>query len=96
MYSLSKGGTRGRTGTRSRSPTSDALRSRQGCRETPGAGSPGVGATILVQSLAVAMTCGATKRDFDRTIAVHPTTAEEFVLMRQPSRSAGPVAAPVS
>ena len=29
---------------------------------------------------------GATKRDFDRTLAVHPTAAEEFVLMREPAR----------
>jgi glutathione reductase (NADPH) len=32
------------------------------------------------------LTCGATKRDFDRTIAVHPTVAEELVLMREPVR----------
>lgn len=46
----------------------------------------GVDAPEIVQSLAVALTCGATKRDFDRTVAVHPTAAEEFVLMRQPVR----------
>ncbi len=46
----------------------------------------GADAPEIVQSLAVAMTCGATKRDFDRTLAVHPTAAEEFVLMRQPVR----------
>jgi len=46
----------------------------------------GVDAPEIVQSLAVALTCGATKRDFDRTVAVHPTAAEEFVLMRQPAR----------
>ena len=40
----------------------------------------------ILQSLAVALTAGATKADFDRTIAVHPTAAEEFVLMREPSR----------
>jgi glutathione reductase (NADPH) len=34
----------------------------------------------------VALTCGATKRDFDRTVAVHPTAAEEFMLMREPAR----------
>ena len=43
----------------------------------------GTDAPEIVQSLAVAVTCGATKRDFDRTIAVHPTAAEEFVLMRE-------------
>ena len=46
----------------------------------------GVDAPEIVQSLAVALTCGATKRDFDRTVAVHPTAAEEFVLMREPVR----------
>jgi glutathione reductase (NADPH) len=44
----------------------------------------GAEAPEIVQSLAVALTCGATKRDFDRTLAVHPTTAEEFMLMRKP------------
>lgn len=36
----------------------------------------------LVQGFAVAMNCGATKADFDRTIGVHPTMAEEVVTMR--------------
>ncbi|WP_157118742.1 glutathione-disulfide reductase [Azohydromonas lata] len=49
----------------------------------------GTDAPEIVQSLAVAMTCGATKRDFDRTLAVHPTAAEEFVLMREPTRRHG-------
>jgi glutathione reductase (NADPH) len=46
----------------------------------------GADAPEIVQCLAVALTCGATKRDFDRTLAVHPTTAEEFMLMRSPVR----------
>jgi glutathione reductase (NADPH) len=53
----------------------------------------GADAPEIVQSLAVALTCGATKRDFDRTLAVHPTAAEEFVLMREPSRRLAPRAA---
>jgi glutathione reductase (NADPH) len=53
----------------------------------------GADAPEIVQSLAVAMTCGATKRDFDRTLAVHPTAAEEFVLMREPKRRHGIAAA---
>jgi glutathione reductase (NADPH) len=40
----------------------------------------------IVQCLAVAVTCGARKRDFDQTIAMHPTLAEEFMLMRAPVR----------
>ena len=56
----------------------------------------GADAPEIVQSLAVALTCGATKRDFDRTVAVHPTAAEEFVLMREPVRRQGaaPAAGP--
>ncbi|MAR00644.1 MAG: glutathione-disulfide reductase [Oceanospirillaceae bacterium] len=41
----------------------------------------------IIQSLAVAVRMGATKADFDRTLPVHPTAAEEFVTMRSPSRS---------
>jgi len=36
----------------------------------------------IIQSLAVAVRLGATKRDFDQTVALHPSAAEEFVLMR--------------
>ncbi len=36
----------------------------------------------IIQGLAVAITAGATKRDFDDTMAIHPTTAEEFVTMK--------------
>jgi glutathione reductase (NADPH) len=46
----------------------------------------GADAPEIVQSLAVALTAGATKAHFDRTIAVHPTAAEEFVLLREPTR----------
>jgi glutathione reductase (NADPH) len=40
----------------------------------------------LVQGFTVAMNAGATKADFDRTIGIHPTSAEEFVTLRE-SRS---------
>ena len=40
----------------------------------------------LVQLVAVAITMGATKLDFDKTIAVHPTISEELVTMRKPTR----------
>jgi glutathione reductase (NADPH) len=49
----------------------------------------GSDAPEIVQSLAVALTAGATKAHFDRTLAMHPTAAEEFVLMREPSRVLG-------
>ena len=38
----------------------------------------------IVQGLAIALKAGATKRDFDETIGVHPTAAEEFVTLRTP------------
>jgi len=38
----------------------------------------------MLQGFAVAMNAGATKADFDRTIAIHPTAAEELVTMRTP------------
>jgi glutathione reductase (NADPH) len=44
----------------------------------------GADAGEVVQGFAVAMKAGATKRDFDRTIGIHPTVAEEFVTMREP------------
>jgi len=49
----------------------------------------GADAPEIVQSLAVALTAGATKAHFDRTIAMHPTAAEEFVLLREPTRVLG-------
>ena len=50
----------------------------------------GADAPEIVQSLAVALTAGASKAHFDRTIAMHPTAAEEFMLMREPARTVGP------
>ena len=46
------------------------------------------GAGELIQLAAVAIKMGATKEDFDRTVAVHPTISEELVTMRHPVRSA--------
>ena len=42
----------------------------------------GMGADELMQGFAVALRMGARKADFDRTVAIHPTAAEEFVTMR--------------
>ncbi len=42
----------------------------------------GVGADEMIQGFAVAVRMGATKRDFDDTVAIHPTSAEELVTMR--------------
>jgi len=42
----------------------------------------GLGADEMIQGFAVAVRMGATKADFDRTVAIHPTSAEELVTMR--------------
>ncbi len=42
----------------------------------------------MIQMVGIAVKMGATKEDFDRTVAVHPTMAEELVTMKQPVRSA--------
>ena len=42
----------------------------------------GPGADEMLQGFAVALRMGATKRDFDETVAIHPTSAEELVTMR--------------
>jgi glutathione reductase (NADPH) len=42
----------------------------------------GKGADEMIQGFAVAMRNGITKPDFDRSIAIHPTSAEEFVTMK--------------
>jgi glutathione reductase (NADPH) len=42
----------------------------------------GADAPEIIQGLAVAIKCGATKKQFDQTIGIHPTAAEEFVTMR--------------
>jgi glutathione reductase (NADPH) len=43
----------------------------------------GADAAEIIQGLAVAVKCGATKRQFDTTIGLHPSAAEEFVTMRE-------------
>ncbi|WP_145109785.1 glutathione-disulfide reductase [Cereibacter sediminicola] len=42
----------------------------------------------MIQLAAIAVKMGATKEDFDRTVAVHPTMAEELVTLRKPVRTA--------
>lgn len=49
-----------------------------------GAHMVGPDAGEITQGLAVAMKAGATKAQFDSTIGIHPTSAEEFVTMREP------------
>ncbi len=61
---------------------SKATRKVLGCHiVAPGAGE-------MIQLAGVAVKMGATKEDFDRTVAVHPTMSEEIVTMRSPMRTA--------
>ncbi len=61
---------------------SQATRRVLGCHiVAPGAGE-------MIQLAAIAIKMGATKEDFDRTVAVHPTMSEELVTLRKPVRTA--------
>ncbi|PCE23787.1 glutathione-disulfide reductase [Paraburkholderia acidicola] len=42
----------------------------------------GADSAEIMQGIAIALKCGATKKQFDRTIGIHPSSAEEFVTMR--------------
>jgi glutathione reductase (NADPH) len=53
----------------------------------------GEGAAEMVQMVAIAIRMGATKADFDATMALHPTAAEELVTMRTPTARYGLAAA---
>ena len=46
-------------------------------------GATGIGRSIdeMMQGIAVGINMGATKKDFDKTVAIHPSASEEFVLM---------------
>ncbi len=46
-------------------------------------------AAEMMQGIGIAMTAGATKADFDRTIGIHPTSAEEWVTLRTRTRVSG-------
>jgi hypothetical protein len=50
----------------------------------------GEDAPEIIQALAVALEAGATKAVLDQTMALHPTSAEEFVLMREPVAEPNP------
>jgi glutathione reductase (NADPH) len=42
----------------------------------------GADAPEIIQGVAIALKCGATKKQFDQTVGIHPSAAEEFVTMR--------------
>ncbi len=48
----------------------------------------GEAAAEMIQMVGIAMKMGATKEDFDRTMALHPSAAEELVTMKEPVRTA--------
>jgi glutathione reductase (NADPH) len=65
----------------------------QSTQRVVGAHMLGDDAAEIVQGIAVAINAGATKQDFDSTVGIHPTAAEEWVTMRTRTRVAGPVKA---
>ncbi|MEO1918315.1 MAG: glutathione-disulfide reductase [Paracoccaceae bacterium] len=56
----------------------------QNTRKVLGCHIVGPSAGEMIQMAAIAIKMGATKEDFDRTVAVHPTAAEELVTMKEP------------
>jgi glutathione reductase (NADPH) len=65
----------------------------QATQRVLGAHMLGDDAPEMMQAIGVAMTAGATKADFDRTIGIHPTAAEEWVTLRTRTRVAGTASA---
>ncbi|MBV1795945.1 glutathione-disulfide reductase [Siccirubricoccus sp. G192] len=61
----------------------------QRSRQVLGAHMLGEDAAEIMQGIGIAVAMGATKEDFDRTIGIHPTAAEEFVTLRTRTREAG-------
>jgi glutathione reductase (NADPH) len=65
----------------------------QATQRVVGAHMLGDDAAEMMQAIGVAMVAGATKADFDRTIGIHPTSAEEWVTLRTRTRVSGVAAA---
>ncbi len=61
----------------------------QASQRVVGAHMIGDDAPEMMQGIGIAMTAGATKSDFDRTIGIHPTGGEEWVTMRVRTRVSG-------
>jgi glutathione reductase (NADPH) len=59
----------------------------QATQKVVGAHMIGEDAAEIIQGIAIAVVMGATKADFDRTIGIHPTAAEEFVTLRTRTRT---------
>jgi glutathione reductase (NADPH) len=80
----------GRTGRK----TMMKLVVEQSTQRILGAHMVGEDAAEIMQGIGIAVVMGATKGDFDRTIGIHPTAAEEFVTLRTRTRVAGVVEEP--
>ena len=65
----------------------------QASQKVVGAHMVGLDAPEIIQGVAIAIKAGATKEDFDATVGIHPTAAEEFVTLREPVGPPEPVAA---
>lgn len=65
----------------------------QASQRVIGAHMLGDDAAEMMQAIGIAMTAGATKADFDRTVGIHPTSAEEWVTLRTRTRVTGMQAA---
>jgi glutathione reductase (NADPH) len=61
----------------------------QATQKVVGAHMLGEDSPEIIQGIAIALVMGATKADFDRTIGIHPTAAEEFVTLRTRTRVSG-------
>jgi glutathione reductase (NADPH) len=61
----------------------------QASQKIVGAHMLGEDAAEIMQGIGIAVVMGATKQDFDRTIGIHPTAAEEFVTLRTRTRVSG-------
>jgi len=59
-----------------------------------GASMCGPDAPEIIQGIAIALKCGATKATFDSTVGIHPSAAEEFVTMRTVTRRVSPASKP--
>ena len=68
--------------TRRTSPTLMKLITQGENEKVVGCHIVGDNADEIIQGFSVAVKMGARKRDFDNTVAIHPTVSEEFVTMR--------------
>ena len=59
------------------------LKEDSGVEKVIGVHAIGRGIDEMLQAIGIAIVMGAIKEDFDRTVAIHPTASEEFVLMDQ-------------